>query len=167
MVNAADAMERIGAFELPGVQLEPIRLESFPELLDLAESQRMLPWVSAAATQNLLEDVSPEELEALKSRTLASIQTTLAAHAAAARVVARLADIGVTDVRVLKGCATGYLDYSPLSRRFSSDVDLLVRPDDYDAAITAFPGPRTCRFREAQSSNGVMARPQPCATGAA
>jgi hypothetical protein len=139
-VNAAEALSRVGAFGLTGANSEPIDVASFDELLALAESQRMLPWLSAAVEDGWVENVTEEDRIELRKRTLVAIQTTLAAHSAAASVISRLRDAGVTEVRVLKGCATAYLDYGPLGRRFSSDVDLLVRLDDYDAALSVFPG---------------------------
>jgi hypothetical protein len=138
-MNALEALARVGAYELPGASSEPIAADSFPELLALAESQRMLSWLSAAVEDDQVEEITDEDRVDLRQRTVVAIQTTLAAHSAAVSMIARLREVGVTDVRVLKGCATGYLDYSPLGRRYSSDVDLLVRPSDYDAALSVFP----------------------------
>lgn len=138
-MNPAGALARISSLDLPGVRFEPICVDSFAELLDLADSQRMVPWISAAVSQDLINGVAPQDRSETNNRALTAIQTTLAAHAATASVISRLADVDVADVRVLKGCATGYLDYAAVGRRFSSDVDLLIRPEDYDAAIAAFP----------------------------
>lgn len=137
-MNTTEALARVGAYGLPGVNPEPIAVSSFGDLLTLAESQRMLPWLSASVEDGQVENVTEDDRTRLKSRTLVAIQGTLAAHSAAASVISRLQQAGVTEVRVLKGCATAYLDYAPLGRRFSSDVDLLVRLPDYDAALSVF-----------------------------
>ncbi len=63
----------------------------------------------------------------------------MSAHAAATSVVGRLAAAGITEVRVLKGCATGHLDYRRPVDRFSTDVDLLVRREDLATVIAQFP----------------------------
>jgi hypothetical protein len=138
-VNAASALARIGAFGLPGATIESINADHFLALASLAESQRMLPWLSAAVAEGQVENLLLEDTDHLRQRTLLAIQSTLAAHSAAASIVSRLKDAGVTDVRVLKGCATGYLDYSPHGHRFSSDVDLLIRSADYGAVLSVFP----------------------------
>lgn len=44
------------------------------------------------------------------------------------------------EARVLKGLATGALDHSSPAVRQTSDVDLLVRPSDFDAAVACFRG---------------------------
>ena len=151
-MKASKALARIGAHGLPGANTGPNTVDSFPEFLALVESQRMLQWLSAAVEDGLVENVSAEEREQLRERTLVAIQTTLAAHSAAVSVITRLRSVGVSDVRVLKGCATAHLDYSPLRRRYSTDVDLLVRPADYDLALSIFPSadvppPRSANFQ--------------------
>jgi hypothetical protein len=138
-VNAAEALSRVGAFGLPGASLDPIQVEVVADLVSIAQSQRMLPWLSAAVAEGRVENVSDSERSYLKQRTLIAIEITMAAHAAAASIVSRLRNAGVTDVRVLKGCATGYLDYSPHGQRFSSDVDLLIRSADYETVLSVFP----------------------------
>ena len=99
----------------------------------------MLHWLSSAVSMGLVEPVTPEEHDRLRRQTLSAVQTTLASHAAAATIVSRLKKAGVDDVRVLKGCATGILDYSPVGYRYSTDVDVLVRASDYDAVFSIFP----------------------------
>jgi hypothetical protein len=139
-MNASDALARVGAYGLPGVDPVPIVVDSFPQLIALADSQRMLPWLSAAVEDDQVENITDEDRGQLRQRTLSAVQTTLATHSAAASIVMRLFRVGVTEVRILKGCATSYLDYSPLGNRFSSDVDLLIRSADYDRVLSVFPG---------------------------
>lgn len=139
-INATEALALIGTLDLPGVQPPlPVRVDSFAQLLELADAQRMLTWLAAAVSRDLVEAVSDDHRRLLAQQTLMATQTTLAAHAAATRVVPQLAAAGVVDVRVLKGCATAILEYSPHRHRYSSDVDLLIRPSDWDTALSVLP----------------------------
>ena len=63
----------------------------------------------------------------------------MAAHAVAHHTIERLGQAGWTDVRVLKGCATGHLDYARPTDRYSSDVDLLVSTVDPALLAQVFP----------------------------
>jgi hypothetical protein len=165
-VNASEALACVGAYGLPAASYEPIDVGWFDELLALTEAQRMLPWLSAAVEDGRMGNIAEDDRIELKKRTLVAIQSTLAAHSAAASVVSRLRDAGVTEVRVLKGCATAYLDYAPLGRRFSSDVDLLVRLDDYDTALSVF-RVQISRRAEARGFSDAMARRRLSTTRAA
>lgn len=137
-MNSFEALGRVGAYGLPGESNEPIVVGPFSDLAALAESQRMLPWLWDAVLNHRVANVSDDEREHLKRRMLATVQTTLAAHSAAASVVSRLYEIGVADVRILKGCATAHLDYSAPKYRFSSDVDLLIRSEDRSSVLSLF-----------------------------
>ncbi|MFN2538028.1 MAG: nucleotidyltransferase family protein [Mycobacteriales bacterium] len=55
------------------------------------------------------------------------------------RVVRALQDEGI-ETRVLKGSAVAHLDYPDPALRPFGDVDLLVRSDDFDAAVAALKG---------------------------
>ena len=63
----------------------------------------------------------------------------MASHAAAIEVVLQLREAGVGDVVILKGVATGHLDYGRPIERFSTDVDLLVRIADRPDILHNFP----------------------------
>ncbi len=138
-VNTEPAVARLAAFGLPGVDPTPIVLADPGEVLNLATARRVLPWVAGAVDAGWVADVSDEWRADLRSRHLGAIQTTLAAHSAAIEVAGRLAAAGIGDARILKGCATGHLDYERHADRFSTDVDVLVRPDDRPAFIAQFP----------------------------
>ena len=60
--------------------------------------------------------------------------TQLRIEAIAAEVLSLLADASI-DCRLLKGNASAYLDYPEPSFRQTGDVDLLVRPDDFDQCV--------------------------------
>ena len=138
VVNTIEALARLAAHGLPGAATSPVDVDSLEELLAAAEAQRVVPWVSAAVDAGLVPQATEEWQRRLRERVLASVQTTLGTHAAAASVVTRLAAGGVTDVRVLKGCATGPLDHPRPTDRFSSDVDLLISRDDLLKALATF-----------------------------
>ncbi len=138
-MNTTDAVARLAAFGLPGVDPTPLTLDDPGVVLDLAAARRVLPWVAGAVAAGWVADASDEWTLDLRRRQLDAVQTTMAAHAAALDVAERLVRAGVGDVRILKGCATAHLDYDRPADRFSTDVDLLVRPDDRPAFIAQFP----------------------------
>ena len=149
-VKTTDALARLAAFELPGASDQPIEVDSPEELLAAADAERVLPWVAGAVDAGLYPAATDDWRRRLRERHLRAVQTALGTHAAAASVVTRLAEAGITDVRVLKGCATGPLDHPRPTDRFSSDVDLLVAPSDLPAVLAAFPdspGPAARRER--------------------
>jgi hypothetical protein len=152
-MNAADALRRLAAFGLPGACALPVVVEPLDALISLAERRRVLSWVLYAAQYGMVANATAEFEQELRVRHLAAVHTTMAAHAAAAAVAARLAAVGIDDVRVLKGCATGHLDYERATDRFSSDVDLLIPTCDLDRLALAFtpgsiPEPRRRRWQE-------------------
>ena len=78
----------------------------------------------------------------------------------ALEVTADLAAAGI-ETRLLKGAATARLDYDDPSWRSFGDVDLLVRSDDYDAAVgrcCAAAAPGADRPSPAPASTGGSAR---------
>ncbi len=56
------------------------------------------------------------------------------------RETVALLDAHGIELRVLKGLATAQLDYSQPAHRQTGDVDLLVRPEDFDGAVEALRG---------------------------
>ena len=152
-MTTSDALARLAAFGLPGATTDPVTVDALPELVGLAESRRALSWVVQAVDAGMVANATPEFEQSLRDRYLGAVQTTMAAHAAAVRLIARLAAVGLTDVRVLKGCATGHLDYLRATDRFSTDVDVLIPSCDLDVLASAFepgaiPEPRRRRWQE-------------------
>ncbi len=152
-MNAAGALARLAAFGLPGASTEPVTVDVLAELISLAEQRRALSWVVQAVDAGSVANASSDFDEMLRARHLDAVQTTLAAHASAVRLVERLAAVGITDVRILKGCATGRLDYPRPTERFSTDVDVLIPACDLDQLAAAFepgaiPEPRRRRWQE-------------------
>ena len=152
-MNSSDALARLAAFGLPGADCAPITVDSLDDLVELAQARLALSWLSDAVAAGLVENVTPEFLQALSTRHMSALTTTMAAHAVAVKTVNRLREAGWTDLRVLKGCATGHLDYARPTDRFSSDVDLLVSTGDQAMlaqvfSVEKFPVPRRRRWQE-------------------
>jgi hypothetical protein len=139
-VNTADAVALVAAFELPGACADPISLDDPDGFLASAAAARVLPTVAAALAAGQIEGIDDEWRRQLRDRHMESVHITMAAHAAAAAVIERLRTGGVDDVLVLKGVATGHLDYARPFDRYSTDVDLLVRGDDLDHVLPLLPG---------------------------
>lgn len=125
---------RIAATMLPGMTDESIEITSSPGLLHRAEARRLLGQVRQAVAAGSVVGVTDEWSALLEARHRSAVGTTMSAHAATADVIGRLAERDI-DATVLKGCATGHLDHVRAADRFSSDVDLLVRPSDLVATV--------------------------------
>jgi len=152
-MNSTDALARLAAHGLPGASTVPLAVDSLDDLVALAEQRRALSWVSQAVAAGMVANATPAFEKELTARHLGAVQTTMAAHAAAVRLITRLAAVGLADVRVLKGCATGHLDYPRAIDRFSTDVDVLIPACDLDQLASAFepgaiPEPRRRRWQE-------------------
>jgi hypothetical protein len=100
------------------------------EVLAVATSRRALPWVAAAADAGMVHNATDEFSSSLRTAHLRAVQATMAVHAEAVSISNRLAEAGINDVIVLKGCATANLDYEQPFDRFSTDVDLLISSRD-------------------------------------
>lgn len=127
---------RIAATTLPdvGVGSDPIRITPSPDLLQRVELRQVLGPVRQAVATGTAVGASGEWSDLLDARYRASLGTTMSAHAAAVEIIGTLTQRGI-DATLLKGCATGHLDHVRPADRFSSDVDILVRPDDLVATI--------------------------------
>lgn len=152
-MDPAAALARLAAYGLPGAVSDPITVESPEAFVALAEQRRALSWVSQAVAAGMVANAGSELDQQLRTAHLGAVQTTMAAHAAAVNVLARLAGVGLCDVRVLKGCATAHLDYPKPTDRFSTDVDLLIPACDLDVLASAFepgaiPEPRRRGWQE-------------------
>jgi hypothetical protein len=140
VVSTVDAVARLGAHGLPGVDPEPITLDDPDGVLAVATTRQVLPWVAAAVADGCVSNVSDEWRADLHRRRINAVQTTMAVHLAAVDVIERLAAAGSARARILKGCATGHLDYDRAVDRPTSDVDLLLHPDDRRTFVTNYPG---------------------------
>lgn len=132
-LTSEQALCRVAAFGLTGVESEPFEVDSPDHLLLRAETQRVGVRLDRAVSAGLV--VGDDAWRArCRDRAVAAAETTLAAHAAAIAVGRLMEQAGIEFV-VIKGCATGPLDYPDAATRFSSDVDIVVAPGDLAAAI--------------------------------
>lgn len=105
---------------------EPVELsiEQGRELLDFCQLVRIIPLVRTALAKGRI--AVPDEVEALlRERHRHVMSTALRIEAALVEVGGMLDDEGV-DFRVLKGLATGHIDYPSPSMRQIGDADLLI-----------------------------------------
>jgi hypothetical protein len=138
-LTAQAALRRVASLGLPDADETPFEVDSPDQLLLLADIQRMtVPLDRAISDGTILHDETGWS-ERCRERAIAAAETTLAAHAAAMTIGRLLEDGGVRAV-VLKGCATGHLDYARPVDRFSSDVDILVPAADRDRIVKILGG---------------------------
>lgn len=129
----------IAATGLPGtlfhLDLAGLDDDEWGQLLRLAESEHLTGVLLAGLNGQMaeLQDSRRENLIASHRR---SMTVVLLLERAMMRAVDTLASGGI-EVRVLKGSAVARLDYPNPSQRAFGDVDLMVRPEYFDAAVTA------------------------------
>lgn len=117
---------------------------------------RIGPAIEHAASNSLVT-CSPEVLDELRQLTRRSALRSLAIQASCTAAVALLLDVGI-DCRVTKGLATGELDHPTAALRQTSDVDLLVRPHDFDQACDIFASRGWSDVKENQPSELLVER---------
>ena len=140
-VTSDEALRRVAAFGLPSIDPAPFTVDSPDRLLQLAEAQRVGVRLDRAVAAGIVVYDDEGWRTRCRDRGIAAAETTLAAHAAAMAVGAVMERSGIR-YAVIKGCATGPLDYDDPVSRFSTDVDIVVLPDDLDATVAKL-GTRT------------------------
>lgn len=136
--SVEQALRKLAVSDILGMPTDPIVVASLDQLLLAADAERVLPHVYRAVIAGRIHNVSDLWVDRLRDWTMSSAETTLAAHAAAMRLIKHLKEIGIDDAIVLKGCATAQIDYDRPALRFSSDVDVLVPGDVLDEVLGAF-----------------------------
>jgi putative nucleotidyltransferase-like protein len=146
-VTGTAADERIGhsplaraiaSSGLAGSMLEfpsaPLSHREFTALLGHVQMQRTtgLLWDAITSGRLPVAGSQTEQAEELHLRALCS---TLLLEQLLLDTIAALRKAGV-DVRVLKGSAAAHLDYPDPSLRTFGDIDLLVRSDQFETAVT-------------------------------
>ncbi len=96
--------------------------------------ERAVPIVANALEQELLTGTRAQR-DALDGAHEAAMRACVGLEQATLDVVETLGSAGV-DLRLLKGPAVAHLDYPDPSWRAFGDVDVLVRSDHYDVAVT-------------------------------
>ena len=140
MISQADGFVRaVAAKGLQGSSLEyparPLEPSEWNKLR-LAGLFQRLDGLLAAAVHEGDVPVTPEQRDEVLAAHANSMQICLALESDLLRVAGILDGCGL-DYRVLKGPAYAHLDYSDPALRVFGDIDLLVRSENYDAAVSA------------------------------
>lgn len=133
----AATLAALVTYDLPGGGGR-IDVRSPELLLAHAHTHRVVAQLAGALRSGLVCGVDREWEERLESMHRAAVAQTLGAHAAARLLISDLDAVGIDRVRVLKGCATGHLDHPRPADRFSTDVDVLLHPNDLHRALACF-----------------------------
>lgn len=150
--GASETAIAIAGYGLPGsaarFPTEPLADEHWSRLLREVEHQR-IPGFLAAAISDGHFAATPSQEQQSREQHVTSVPLVLLLEGLLLQVADSLERSG-TPYRVLKGSARAHLAYPDPSLRFYGDVDLLVRPEDFDrvvAEVAALGGRR--RFRRA------------------
>lgn len=111
---------------------EPLAVHEFELALAEARRQRLVGLLTRAAVDGRLP-LTPEQEVTVDEAWTEAMRWNLHLERATVRMVEELGAQGI-ETRNLKGVAAAHLDYPDPSWRQSSDIDLLVRPDQIDAA---------------------------------
>lgn len=152
-VGVLDVTRSIAAHGLPGAlspwPAEPYSEAEWASLTVLVQQQRLWGLLVDAATSGALP-LTPEQADQASELHFTSLCHVLLLESGYLQVVATLRRAGVGP-RVLKGSSFAHLDYPNPSLRLFSDIDLIVRAEEFDAAVEAltaeghvrhFPQPR-------------------------
>lgn len=107
-------------------------------VLDSCRAQRMLGLLWALASEEGV-DLDEDQGEQLEHELREALAGDLIRERELLRLVEVLEAAGV-EARVLKGPAVAHLDYPDPAMRSFADVDLLVRPGEWDRAVAALCG---------------------------
>lgn len=114
---------------------EPLDDTVWTSLLRYCTHQRVPGYLLEAALDGALP-TTPRQLDEAREAHLGSMWTVLLIERTLLKIADQLAAADV-EFRVLKGSACASLDYPDPSLRSFGDVDLLVQPDSFDAAVKA------------------------------
>lgn len=132
-------LRTVAAFGLPGSELafpqDVISDAAWTMLLADGRRERLIGFLAAAAQDGALPLRESQFAAAVDAHEQA-MWLSLTLERKLLEAVDVLAGMNV-DVRVLKGSAVAHLDYAQAGLRPFGDVDLLVRSDQFDAAVTA------------------------------
>lgn len=133
---------RVAACGLSGTKelglAAPLDDSLWGRLLDEMRAERMTGVLVAAVSCSDLP-VSPEQEDQLARAHLEAMARDLFLERLALSVVSCLESVGV-DHRMLKGAAVAHLDYPDPAMRSFVDVDVLVRSEQWEAAVGAVEG---------------------------
>lgn len=161
-MNTNEVVRRRAVYGLPGVDDTPIVADSLDAVLSKADAAHVLPHVRLAVRAGWLANPTDGFIERLERRTRETVAQTLSTYAALIDAVDALAAVGVQPV-VLKGIATGHLDYPVPHVRYSTDADLYVPGRQREVLVAAgigtVPIPRSVRWQERYSKTTTVVDP--------
>lgn len=132
----------VAGFGLPGVGRsfpgEPLGDADWTAVLAAARRHRVSGWLYAAIRAGALPATVDQRRQAEAAHRIAQLRV-LALERAVLDVVDQLHAAGL-QTRVLKGSAVAHLDYPDPGLRSYHDLDILVRADDFGAAVQALRG---------------------------
>jgi Uncharacterised nucleotidyltransferase len=118
-----------------GLPPVPLADEAWASLIEGVHRERLSGFL-LAAIDNEPSMVTESQREAATELHLESMVTVVLLERSMLMAVEVLESAGVQP-RVLKGSAVAHLDYAEAAMRPFIDVDLLIRPEQFDAAVTA------------------------------
>jgi hypothetical protein len=139
-MTAYDAhLRSVAAYGLLGSVIDmprqPVDPPQWRQLLGSVRRQRLTGLLNASVLEDAFPTTSEQREEAVTAH-LRALAGVLALERLLLGVLDALERRGIA-VRVLKGTAIGHLDYPDPALRTFGDVDLLVRPESFDAAVAA------------------------------
>lgn len=134
--------ESVAAAGLPGTfhtwPSRPLPDDQWSVLLRLCSERRLVGMLLTAVDRGLLAVTDAQTNEALEAQARAMAGALLLEDLLLD--VATVMQGAGLDLRVIKGCAVGNLDYPQAEMRAYSDVDVLVRSDQVDEVLTTLAG---------------------------
>ncbi|MGI9604728.1 MAG: nucleotidyltransferase family protein, partial [Acidimicrobiales bacterium] len=118
-------------------ELEPPELDgaAFDSLRSACQQHRLMPLLADAfATGRLVVDDEARQMAV--DDAVAAMGVAVGIEMAALRATAALEKAGV-EYRITKGLATAHLDYENPALRQFADADILVRPSQFEGAVSA------------------------------
>ncbi len=112
--------------------------DAWLELMHRCASNRITGLLGAAVETGLVA-ASEAQYDVLRERLRDDLAGVLVIEQHLLRVLDLFRTVGI-DVRALKGPAVAHLDYPDPSMRLFSDVDILVRPEQFDEAVRTIVG---------------------------
>ncbi len=112
---------------------EPLRDEQWTAVLSGAQTHRVIGQLRASVDGGVLPATEIQARQARAAHTSAMVRV-LALERELIAVIDLLAASAI-ETRILKGSAVAHLDYAQPALRTFMDLDILVRPDDFDSAV--------------------------------
>ena len=139
--DAAEVLRQVAVWLVPGAgEVDPLSNPDQAEVLvELARSHKLTGPLLVAVDAGALH-LPADQVQRLVDEHEKAMLWCMRLETALLDVAEVFERGGVSEFRVLKGGAAAHLDEPDPSLRFTSDLDLLVRSRDFDAAVSALMG---------------------------